>query len=70
MPSVDVAMVRSLRGGVLERLQDVVGTSIANEMQKRDLIGDAQQKASDVKTAFSSWDNCMQAAYCKYVSPP
>lgn len=27
---------------------------------------DTQNKITDVKTAFSSWDNCMKASFCKY----
>uniref|UniRef100_A0A0L0NMR2 Fibroin-3 n=1 Tax=Tolypocladium ophioglossoides (strain CBS 100239) TaxID=1163406 RepID=A0A0L0NMR2_TOLOC len=66
MPPVDVAMVRSLRGGVLEQFKDVLARSIAAGMARRDLISDAQGKVTDVKTAFSSWDNCMKAAFCKW----
>lgn len=66
MPSVDVAMARSLRPSAWEAIRDVVVRSIAADLQRRDLISDAQNKVSDVQTAFSSWDNCMQAAYCKW----
>ncbi|POR36150.1 Uncharacterized protein TPAR_03652 [Tolypocladium paradoxum] len=69
MPPVDVAMVGSLRGGVLEQFKDVLARSIAAGMARRDIISDAQGKVTDVKTAFSSWDNCMKAAFCKYVAP-
>jgi hypothetical protein len=61
MPTVDVAMARSLRGGIWGTL--VAGLSA--DMQKRQIV----ETANDVKTAFSSWDNCMKFTYCKYVLP-
>ncbi|RCI15548.1 hypothetical protein L249_3613 [Ophiocordyceps polyrhachis-furcata BCC 54312] len=33
---------------------------------KRDLLIDAADRVGDVKTAFSSWDNCMKVGYCKW----
>lgn len=63
MPSIDVAMVRSLRGGVT----GILARSLEQAFVKRSIIDDAQSNISDVKTAFSSWDNCMAAVYCKYV---
>jgi hypothetical protein len=60
MPAVDVAMQRSLRRGFL----DLFVASLRPALERRDIVG----QISDVKTAFSSWDNCMQVAYCKYVS--
>lgn len=62
MPAVDVAMERSLRRGFL----DLFVASLRPALERRDLAG----QISDVRTAFSSWDNCMQVNYCKYVSPP
>jgi hypothetical protein len=53
MPHIREAMAGSLRRGVLEILQ------------RRDIAS----SAADVKNSFSSWDNCMNAAYCKFVSP-
>lgn len=61
MPAVDVAMERSLRRGFL----DFLVASVRPALERRDIQG----QISDVKTAFSSWDNCMQVAYCKYVAP-
>ncbi|KYK54344.1 hypothetical protein DCS_06301 [Drechmeria coniospora] len=66
MPHVDVAMARSLRGGVLEQLTGVLVRSTASAIRSRDIISDAQGKVSNVKTAFSSWDNCMNSSYCKW----
>jgi hypothetical protein len=51
-------MARSLRGGVWGS----IATSLRPAMERRDIIG----QANDIKTAFSSWDNCMQANICKY----
>lgn len=65
MPSVDVAMARSLRGGVWGSIAESLDMSLAPRA-----IGDGvKDKATEVKTAFSSWDNCMEATYCKYVGP-
>ncbi|KAK0618200.1 hypothetical protein B0T17DRAFT_509750 [Bombardia bombarda] len=58
MPAVDVAMRRSLRGGFL----DLLAASLRPALQRRDIQGEI----TDVKMAFSSWDNCMQATYCKW----
>ncbi|KFY83893.1 hypothetical protein V500_09800 [Pseudogymnoascus sp. VKM F-4518 (FW-2643)] len=50
MPTIDVAMARSVPREML------LG------MRRRGLA----ESASDVKTSFSSWDNCMKATYCKW----
>ena len=65
MPSVDVAMVRSLQGGTWERLTGALARSVVADLAKRDIITDAQGKVSDVQTAFSSWSNCMAVSWCK-----
>ncbi|KAM0450252.1 hypothetical protein ACHAPV_003919 [Trichoderma viride] len=64
MPAVDVAMVRSLRGGLWETVKDSIARSLANEVIRRDIVADADNKISDVKAAFSSWDGCMAHVYC------
>lgn len=61
MPSIDVAMVRSVRGGVV----DILARSVQAGLAPRGVISEAQGQLSDIKLAFSSWDNCMQATYCK-----
>lgn len=61
MPSVDVAMARSVKEGFL----DLLAASIRPGIDSRDVITDAQGHITDVKTAFSSWDNCMNASFCK-----
>ncbi|TDZ27145.1 hypothetical protein C8035_v012021 [Colletotrichum spinosum] len=65
MPTIDVAMARSLRGGVWGS----VVSSLAATVEKRQImstIQNAGNSVNDVKTAFSSWDNCMKADYCKW----
>lgn len=58
MVAVEVAMRRSLREGFV----DVLVASLRPALERRiDLEG----QVADVKSAFSSWDNCMQATYCK-----
>ncbi|KPM41783.1 hypothetical protein AK830_g4784 [Neonectria ditissima] len=66
MPSIDVAMARSLRGSTWHILKEAVGRSIAAELVRRGVVDDTSDKASDVATTFSSWDNCMEEAYCKW----
>lgn len=63
MPSIDVAMARSLQGGAWGTLKTSLARSVATDLASRD-VG---QKVEDVKTALSSWDNCMAASFCKYV---
>ncbi|KAK3337234.1 hypothetical protein B0T19DRAFT_396877 [Cercophora scortea] len=58
MPAIDVAMQRSLKEGFLELL----AASLRPALERRDIQG----QITDVKTAFSSWDNCMKATYCKW----
>lgn len=65
MPSIDVAMTTSLRGGV----SGILARSLQHAFQQRSIITDAQDQIVDIKTAFSSWDNCMQVVYCKYGYP-
>ncbi|KAH8814839.1 hypothetical protein F5884DRAFT_851351 [Xylogone sp. PMI_703] len=58
MPHISIAMRNSLRRSVA----DVMVQSLL----RRDQITDAETKVHNVKEAFSSWDNCMQVAYCKW----
>ncbi|KAK3943656.1 hypothetical protein QBC46DRAFT_27725 [Diplogelasinospora grovesii] len=58
MPAIDAAMERSLRDGFV----DLLAASLRPVMGRRDIQG----QITDVKTAFSSWDNCMQASFCKW----
>ncbi|KAJ6446204.1 hypothetical protein O9K51_00975 [Purpureocillium lavendulum] len=59
-------MARSLRGGIVDQLRDFFARAVVAELSRRDIITDAQGKVTDVKTAFSSWDNCMKASFCKW----
>jgi hypothetical protein len=61
MPSVNAAMERSLREGAV----DLLAASLRPLLDRR--AGSITNSATDVKTAFSSWDNCMNFTYCKYV---
>jgi hypothetical protein len=65
MPAVDVAMVRSLRGGIWENIVDSVARSLTAEVVRRDIVADAGDKVSEIKQTFSSWDGCMAHLYCK-----
>ncbi|KAF5514955.1 hypothetical protein CGCF413_v000872 [Colletotrichum fructicola] len=65
MPSIDVAMARSLRGGVWGSVM----SSMAAAIEKRQIMSTVENvgnQVNDVKTAFSSWDNCMSVNYCKW----
>lgn len=44
---------------------DIVARSLQAGLEQRGVISEAQGQLSDIKLAFSSWDNCMQATYCK-----
>ncbi|KJR82595.1 uncharacterized protein SPSK_03223 [Sporothrix schenckii 1099-18] len=63
MPSIDVAMIRSVatRRSFLDVLAAAVGPAVYGRG-----VADVEGKITDVKTAFSSWDNCMKADFCKW----
>lgn len=76
MPSIDEAMARSLRGSAWEVVKDKFVRTIVADLSRRDMLADAAQttdevaqKSEDFATAFSSWDNCMNVAWCKCVYP-
>lgn len=54
MPHITTAMRKSVGEGV----RDVLLRSV---LGKRDITGEV----NNVKTTFSSWDNCMAKTYCK-----
>ncbi|WKT43108.1 hypothetical protein QSH57_007944 [Fusarium oxysporum f. sp. vasinfectum] len=73
MPSIDEAMARSLRGSAWEVVKDKFVRTIVADLSRRDMLADAAQttdevaqKSEDFATAFSSWDNCMNVAWCKW----
>ncbi|KAK0657621.1 hypothetical protein B0T16DRAFT_453060 [Cercophora newfieldiana] len=57
--AIEEAMRRSVREGFEELLVRSLRPAIE---RRQDIVGGV----SDVKTAFSSWDNCMAATYCKW----
>jgi hypothetical protein len=65
MPSIDIAMARSLQGSAFEKIRDAVIRGIVHEVTRRNIIEDTTDKVEDIKTALSSWDNCMAANFCK-----
>lgn len=67
MPHLGVAMERSLQERTFrEGLVDLIARSIVGGLGKRQNA--VSNGIQDVQTAFSSWDNCMAAVYCKYDS--
>ncbi|KAK3395833.1 hypothetical protein B0T20DRAFT_46194 [Sordaria brevicollis] len=64
MPTIDIAMRRSVQEGLGARFLDLLARSIHPALQRRNVADDL----NDVKTAFSSWDNCMQVDYCKWTA--
>ncbi|KAK8049040.1 hypothetical protein PG994_010770 [Apiospora phragmitis] len=68
MRHIGSVMERSLvpERSIGEALMSLAARSVAAGFMKRDIIGDAKGQAMDVQKAFSSWDNCMQAVYCKW----
>ncbi|KAI1320249.1 hypothetical protein F5Y16DRAFT_86851 [Xylariaceae sp. FL0255] len=67
MSHVRVAMERSLQERSLrDAIVNLLGRSIVAAIGRRDIASEATSDISNVQTAFSSWDNCMKADYCKY----
>lgn len=67
MPHIGVAMERSLQEGSLkDAFVGLLARSAVAALGKRQSIGGIENGISDAKTAFSSWDNCMKANFCKY----
>lgn len=68
MPHVGQAMARSLgeAEGLGEALKNLLARSVVAGLSERDgTIRSISTSITDAKTAFSSWDNCMQASFCK-----
>ncbi|KAG6040688.1 hypothetical protein E4U41_007419 [Claviceps citrina] len=63
---IDVAMARSLRPPAWKLVRDAVARGVAQDLSRRSIVQDTQDKVTDVRTAFSSWDNCMKASFCKW----
>ncbi|KAL5614573.1 hypothetical protein BROUX41_004676 [Berkeleyomyces rouxiae] len=72
MPTIDLAMARSLRGTTWE----IISEGIIRALNRRDIadtvdnvsntVDDVSNSVNDVKTALSSWDNCMSVNWCKW----
>ncbi|KAI0468593.1 hypothetical protein F4859DRAFT_193862 [Xylaria cf. heliscus] len=67
MPHIGVVMERSLQdrnwGGAFA---DLLSRSAVAAMGKRQSIDGITSDIHDAATAFSSWDNCFQATFCKW----
>ncbi len=68
MPHLGVIMERSLQErSFREGLVDLVARSVVGGLSKRqNTVSTVQNGIADVRLAFSSWDNCMAATFCKY----
>ncbi|KAI1828046.1 hypothetical protein F4861DRAFT_240642 [Xylaria intraflava] len=67
MPHIGAAMERSLqdrdwKDAFVSLISRSAVAALGNRQLPRDISGDI----TDAKTAFSSWDNCFQAAICKW----
>jgi hypothetical protein len=60
---INHAMQSSRRRGVGDILFDSLLGRDSRLLRERSIT----DSVSDVKNSFSSWDNCMNAVYCKYV---
>ncbi|KAF6842720.1 hypothetical protein CMUS01_02781 [Colletotrichum musicola] len=65
MPTIDVAMARSLRGGVWGSVMSSITASVERR-QIMSTVENAGNQINDIKTALSSWDNCMSVNFCKW----
>ncbi|KAK7226441.1 hypothetical protein V2G26_014444 [Clonostachys chloroleuca] len=66
MPSIDLAMARSLEPSAWEKVSHSLARSVVSQMESRNIIDSVSNKVTDIRTALSSWDNCMNANFCKY----
>ncbi|KAG4216622.1 hypothetical protein PC116_g34897 [Phytophthora cactorum] len=67
MPHVGILMERSLQERSLrDAFVDLFARSAVAALSKRQSLDSITGEIKDAKTAFSSWDNCMQASFCKY----
>ncbi|KAI0383778.1 hypothetical protein F5Y04DRAFT_249665 [Hypomontagnella monticulosa] len=67
MPHVGVLMERSLQEQSLkDAFVKLLARSVVAAVDKRQSVSSIQGSVEDAATAFSSWDNCMQAAFCKW----
>ncbi|KAI0392384.1 hypothetical protein F5Y17DRAFT_360911 [Xylariaceae sp. FL0594] len=67
MPHVGIAMERSLQhGSWKDAVVRLLARSASAALDKRQSTSDFPTQINDAATAFSSWDNCMKADFCKW----
>ncbi|KAI0910630.1 hypothetical protein F4823DRAFT_365670 [Ustulina deusta] len=67
MPHIRAAMERSLQTGSWgDAFANLVSRSAVAALGRRQSIDGISSDISDAATAFSSWDNCFQASFCKW----
>ncbi|KAI1345201.1 hypothetical protein F5Y15DRAFT_20452 [Xylariaceae sp. FL0016] len=67
MPHIGAVMERSLQERSLrDAFIQLLSRSAVAAISKRQSISSVTGDLEDAKTAFSSWDNCMQASFCKW----
>ncbi|KAI1143483.1 hypothetical protein F5Y05DRAFT_154928 [Hypoxylon sp. FL0543] len=67
MPHIGVAMERSLQDRNLkDAFTNLLARSAVAALGKRQAVDQIKGDITDAKTAFSSWDNCMKASFCKW----
>ncbi|KAI1177512.1 hypothetical protein F4777DRAFT_195457 [Nemania sp. FL0916] len=67
MPHLGATMERSLQDrSIGDALVDLISRSAVAALGKRQSVDGIKGDISDAATAFSSWDNCFQAAFCKW----
>jgi hypothetical protein len=68
MPHIGIAMERSFQhSSWKDAAAKLVARSAVAALDKRQSASDISGQINDAATAFSSWDNCMHANFCKYV---
>ncbi|OTA96919.1 hypothetical protein M434DRAFT_388774 [Hypoxylon sp. CO27-5] len=67
MPHIGVVMERSLQDRSLkDAFANLLARSAVAALGKRQSVDSIKGEVQDAATAFSSWDNCMQASICKW----
>ncbi|KAJ1331195.1 DnaJ subfamily C member 5 [Microdochium nivale] len=67
MPHIGAAMEQSLQDSLVDRFRGLVTRSIVAALgERQSLSNSVSNGVTDVKTALSSWDNCMAVTYCKW----
>ncbi|KAI1168734.1 hypothetical protein F5B18DRAFT_193787 [Nemania serpens] len=67
MPHIGLAMERSLQHrSWADAVVNLLSRSAVAALGKRQSLDHISGDISDAATAFSSWDNCFQAAFCKW----